>query len=139
MVLPLLEEEISIAKREIVTGKVRIKSVTREREELVDELLTREEVEIERSPVGQLIDHAPEMRQEGDVLIIPVVAEVLVVERRLLLKEEVRVRRVRRVERHQERVKLRRQEVAVEHKTATSRGVPEPVAEVEAQPSSKEK
>jgi stress response protein YsnF len=38
---------------------------------------------------------------------------VLVIERRLLLKEEVRVRRVRSMERHQESVTLRHHEAVV--------------------------
>ena len=42
-----------------------------------------------------------------------IVEEVLVVERRLLLKEEVHVRRVRSTERHQESVTLRHQEAVV--------------------------
>lgn len=113
VVIPLLAEEISVAKRRIVTGRVEIAIICREREELVDELLTREQVEIERTPVGTTVERAPEIREEGDTLVIPVVEEVLVVERRLFLKEEVRVRRVRGAERHQERVKVRRQDVVV--------------------------
>src|SRR5262252_4949356 len=109
IILPLLAEEISVAKRQVVTGRVLASTVTREEEKLVDELLASEQVEIERVPVGRPVDCAPPVREEGDTVIIPVVEEVVVVERRLLLKEEVRVRRVRKEERHQERVKVRRQ------------------------------
>jgi stress response protein YsnF len=119
IVVPLLQERAFLTKRKIVTGSVRIRTVTREHEELVNEFLTREKVEIERLPVRKLIDRAPEVRNEGDVLIIPVIEEVLVVERRLLLKEEIRVRRVRVTERHQASVKVRRQEVVFERKSAT--------------------
>jgi uncharacterized protein (TIGR02271 family) len=45
--------------------------------------------------------------------VIPIVEEVLVIERRLLLKEVVRVRRVRSTERHQESVTLRHHEAVV--------------------------
>jgi stress response protein YsnF len=55
----------------------------------------------------------PSVRQEGDVTIIPVVEEILVVERRLVLKEEVHIRRIKTTERHQEQIKLRRQEATV--------------------------
>ena len=40
----------------------------------------------------------PTIREEGDTIVIPIVEEMLVIERRLLLKEEVRVRRVRSME-----------------------------------------
>jgi stress response protein YsnF len=45
--------------------------------------------------------------------VIPIVEEVLVVERRLFLKEEVRVRRVLSTQRHQESVTLRHNEAVV--------------------------
>lgn len=123
--IPLVAEELSVAKRQIVTGRVQVSTFTREREELVDELLAREQVEIERVPMGRTLDEPPAVRTEGDTLIIPVVEEILVVERRLLLKEEVRVRRVRATERHQERVSLRRQEAAITRHPATTEGAAE--------------
>ena len=113
VVIPLLAEEVSVAKRQTVTGRVTVATVCREREELVNELLNREEVEIERTPVGKAVEQAPCIREEGDTIVIPVVEEVLTVERRLLLKEEVRVRRVRGTKRHQERVNVRRQDVVI--------------------------
>jgi stress response protein YsnF len=70
-------------------------------------------VEIDRTPIGRQIDALPAVRDEGDTIVIPIVEEVLVIERRLLLKEEVRVRRVRSTERHQESVTLRHHEAVV--------------------------
>ena len=113
IVLPLHEESISISKRVVEKGLVRVSRVTKQREELVDELLAQEHVEVERIPIGKHVDQMPSVREEGDTIVVPVVEEVLVVERRLLLKEEVRVRRVRAEERHQERVTLRKQEAEV--------------------------
>jgi uncharacterized protein (TIGR02271 family) len=111
IVVPLLSEEMSVSKRVVPTGRVQVSRITREREELVDELLTSEHVEIERKPMNKPVDAIPSMREEGDTVIIPIVEEVI--ERRLVLKEEVSIRRVRQAERHQERVTLRRQEAVV--------------------------
>ena len=139
-VTPLLAEKLSVTKRRIVTGCVKVATICREREELVDELLTREQVEIERTPVGRLVAQLPGIREEGDTLIIPVVEEVLVVERRLLLKEEVRVRRVRGTERHQERVNVRRQDVVVtRYAVANEEAVESAAAGVEQQTPKEEK
>jgi stress response protein YsnF len=55
----------------------------------------------------------PPVSHEGDITIIPVVEEIVVVERRLVLKEEVRVRRVSTKEQHQETVVLRQQEAVI--------------------------
>jgi stress response protein YsnF len=55
------------------------------------------------------------VRYEGDTMIVSIMEEVLVVEKRWMLKEEIHLRQ-RRVERHQpQRVTLRREEALVEH------------------------
>ena len=113
VIIPLHAEEISISKEEMETGRVRVSTLTREYEQLVDELLTNEHIEIERVPIGKPIDARPGVREEAERIIVPVVEEVLVLQRRLVLKEEVHIRRVRGTERHQERVKLRKQEAVV--------------------------
>lgn len=111
--ISLHAEEISLSKRKVTTGGVRVSVVTRQHEELVDELLAHEHAEIARTAIGKQIDAMPTVREEGDTMIIPIVEEVLVVERRLVLKEEIRLRRVRGTERHQERVTLRKQEAVI--------------------------
>jgi uncharacterized protein (TIGR02271 family) len=111
--LQLLAEELSVSKETVETGRVRVATRTREREALIDEDLASEHVEIETVPIKMSIHAMPEVRQEGDTTIIPVVEEVLVVERRLVLKEEIHIRRVRTTERHKETVTLRYQEAVV--------------------------
>jgi len=106
-------EEVSVAKQRVVTGQVKVGTVTRETEQLVEELLEHEHVEIDRSAIGRQVDKAPPVRQEGDTLIIPILEEIVVVERRLLLKEEVRIRRTREKQPYQERVVLRKQEAVI--------------------------
>ena len=112
-VLPLLAEETAVSKQVVETGRVQVTRVTREREQLIDELLAHQTVEIERTPMARHVEAMPAIRDEGDTVVIPIVEEVLVIERRLLLKEEVRVRRVRSTERHQESVILRHHEAVV--------------------------
>jgi stress response protein YsnF len=111
--LRLLAEEVRVTKETLETGRVRVSTQTHEREALIDEDLARERVEIETIPVGRRIDVVPAVRQEGDTTIVPVVEEVLVVERQLMLKEEIRIKRVRTTERHRETVMLRHQEAVV--------------------------
>jgi uncharacterized protein (TIGR02271 family) len=111
--IPVYEEELSVAKRVVERGRVQVSRTTRSYQQAVDELLNHEEVEVEHVAVGQPIDTMPSVRQEGDVTIVPVVEEVLKIERRLVLKEEVHIRRVQRTERYQNTVTLRKQEVVV--------------------------
>jgi len=112
-VVPLLSEEISVSRRIVETGVVKVSTVTRGREVLVDEPVVHERVEVERIPVGRFVDAFPDVREEGDTTIIPVIEEVIVVEKRLRLKEEVHLRRVRVTDQHQELVVVREQDAII--------------------------
>ena len=112
--LRLWAEEVSFDRETVETGRVRVRVVTREHDETVEIPLTRETVEVERVAIGREIDAMPAPRQEGDTLVMPVVEEVVVTLRKLVLKEELRLRRVRTTEQHRETVTLRRQEAIVE-------------------------
>ena len=118
-VVPILAEEVLVGKRTIETGRVRVHKSVQEREEIVDELLEQETVEVERVPINRIIERPIPTRQEGDVTIISVTKEVLVVEKRLMFTEEVRITR-RKSEFHEpQRVVLHSEEIAVEHIPAT--------------------
>ncbi len=114
MVIPVIAEELVVGTAARETGRVRITRTVRESEETVDEPLIRERVQVERVPVNRPVEGPMESRQEGDTLIIPVVEEELVVQKRLLLKEEIRITRQRTEEHQPRQVTLRRQEVNVE-------------------------
>jgi len=124
-IIPLLEEELSVDKRVVETARVSVSRVTHSHKQLVDELLHHETVEVERLPVDRPIVAMPSVRQEGDVTIVPVVEEILKVERCLVLKEEIHIRRIQTTERHQERVTLRRQEAIVSRTPIARTVVPE--------------
>jgi stress response protein YsnF len=51
-VLPLLAEEVAVSKHVVETGRIQVARVTHEREQLIDELLTHETVEIDRTSIG---------------------------------------------------------------------------------------
>jgi stress response protein YsnF len=117
-VIPLVEEVLHVDKRQVVTGRSRVRTVTREDEELIRQDLVQEGVEVTRVPVNLEVEEPPIVRQEGNLTIIPVVEEVLFIEKRLVLKEEIHIRRTRSVEPTETKVILRRQEAVVEHLAA---------------------
>ncbi len=113
-VVPVLEETVSVQKRRVERGKVRVRKTVSEHEGLIDEPLFSERAEVERVAINEFVDRAPPVREEGDVTVIPLLEEVLVVEKRLLLKEEIRVSKNRTERREPQRVTLRREEAVVE-------------------------
>ncbi|HEY0458418.1 MAG TPA: YsnF/AvaK domain-containing protein [Pyrinomonadaceae bacterium] len=113
MVIPVIQEEITVGKQVVEAGRVRISKRISEHEELVDVPLFREEVRVERVPVNLFVEQLPPVRQEGDTMIIPVVEEQIVIQKKLLLVEELRVRK-EVVEHHQpQTVNVRKEQVEI--------------------------
>ena len=113
VVIPLHAEEVSIGTKQVATGHVKVSTVTNSRQQLVEQLLHSERVEVERVPMGQVVEKIPDLRTEGDITIIPVVEETVVVQKQLVLKEEVRVRRIHETQNYRESVVLRQQEAVI--------------------------
>jgi len=113
-VVPLVEERAVVLKRRKLTEGVGVRTVVREREEVVDEPLATEEVEVERVPLDRWVDGPVPVRQEGDVTVVTLVEEVVVVEKRLRAVEEVRIAKRRAVRHAPRHVTLRREEALVE-------------------------
>jgi uncharacterized protein (TIGR02271 family) len=113
-VIPVIQEELDVTLRQVERGGVRVNKRVEEREELVEQPTFREEVSVERVAIGRPIDQEIGPYKEGDTLIIPVLEEMLVVEKRLVLKEEIRVTKRRIDEIEQARVVLREEHVDIE-------------------------
>lgn len=113
VVMPLLGEEIVVTKPVVETGRVSVRRVTHVESQPIAEALARESIEISREPIMREVETLPPIREEGDTLVIPVVEERLVIQRRLILTEEVRVRRRRTCTVHRENVPLRHHEVVI--------------------------
>ena len=112
--IPLTSEELRVDKRSVVTGRVRVKTLVDSFKEVVKETLKTERVQTTRVEIGKEIEFLPSVRTEGDTTIVPVVEEVLVVEKRLFLKEEIHIRRVLSNDEVEVPVKLRKQRAVVE-------------------------
>lgn len=113
--IPLVEERVNIAKREVETGRLKIHVTVEERQDEVAVDLASEDVEVERVPVNKAVSQLPSVRLEGSTTIIPVVEEVVVVEKRLVVVEEIHVRRRFTSETRHVPVTLRSEQVRIDH------------------------
>jgi len=107
-------EDLDVQTRQVETGGVRLTKVVREREELIDEPLWQEKVEVKRVAVNRVVDGPLSVRHEGDTMIVPILEEILVVEKRLMLTEEIHISKQRMEIHKPQRVTLRSEEVTVE-------------------------
>src|SRR3954454_6408239 len=84
ILVPLVEEGLQVTTREGSPVRVRVRTVTETIEDLVRQELHGERVEVERVPINRMIEPGaatPKTRTEGNVTILPIFEEVLVVEK----------------------------------------------------------
>ncbi len=121
--IKVIAEQLQIGKRTVEGEGVRVRVTTGEEETPANVMLRSERIEVEHVPIGRVVERAPPVREENGVTIIPVMEEVVVTETRLVLKEELHVRRVIETREHQQTVLLRRQRAEVERLPATGRPI----------------
>lgn len=127
-IVTLAEERATISRRVVQTGVVRVSTATEAIEHVERTSLGIERVEVEHHPVNAWVDAMPQVREEGEVTIVPLVEERLVVEKRLFVTEEVHIRRVRSTEEVEVPVTLRRQHAVVERLAPTAEDGANPAA-----------
>lgn len=114
-VIPVIEEQFRVDKKVVETGTVRISKQVTEHEETVTVPLIHEEIQVERVAINEFIDSPPPaIRYEGETMIIPVIKEVAVVEKRLMLVEELHVIKRQNQKQETQAVNLRKEEVSIE-------------------------
>lgn len=113
-VIPVVEETLRVEKREYESGRVLVHKTVTERDEVAEVLLRQQDLIVERVPIGRAVSEAPQTRQDGDTLIVPILEEVLVVEKRLFLKEELHIRKHSSERTEQHKVRLRTEHVEIE-------------------------
>lgn len=125
IVVPVVAEELSVSKRTVEQGMVRITKTVTEHVGTVDLPLMEEQTQVERVAVNRIIETAPPVRYEGDVMIVSLVEEVVVVEKRLMLREELRISKRQVETRKPQQVTLRREEATIERFRHDGSKIPE--------------
>jgi uncharacterized protein (TIGR02271 family) len=113
-IIPVVEEAVRVEKRSRETGRVRVAKHVTEHTETVDEPLLREEVEVTRVLVNRVLNEPVGIRHEGDLMIIPVLEERLVVRKEVVLKEELHVRRRSSVHHDPQEISFRSETVDID-------------------------
>jgi uncharacterized protein (TIGR02271 family) len=125
LVIPVVEERLEVSRERVETGRVRVTKSVEAREVVVDDPLKRESVRVEHVPINQVVTGAvPQVREEGDVTVIPILEERVVTRTELVLVEEVRIHRDHSEYHDPQRVTLRKEVVAVERFGEDGRPLP---------------
>lgn len=116
--IPVIEEQLEVGKRTVVTGTVLLEKQIQEYEETLDVPLAVRSFDVERVVLNQPVEAPPAVRQEGNTTIYPLVEEQLVLTTQLILKEEVRVTQRDTERRDTRTVTLKRESMTVTRKPA---------------------
>jgi uncharacterized protein (TIGR02271 family) len=113
-IIPVIQEHITISKEVIDTAKVYIKKRVTEEEQTLNIPLIHEGYEIEHVSINKIVETPPPVRQEGDTVIIPVVREVVVVEKKFELVEEIHMIKTKTSVPHIQDITLIKEHVEIE-------------------------
>lgn len=89
LAIPQVADQLDLDVKTVERGQVQVATRVFETEEVVALALRCEDIQIQRISINRPVERALPIRHEGDVTIVPVYEEVLVVTRQLILKEEL--------------------------------------------------
>ena len=112
--VPVIEEELVTGSRVVKTGSVRVRKEVERIRKLIEMPVIRDVIRVDRVPINRVVSSMPETREDGDTLVVPVVEEEIVVQKRLVLKEEIRIQRKRVKEPASKTVTVGREHATVE-------------------------
>jgi stress response protein YsnF len=114
----VIEEHVKVDKALETTATVNVKKTVQEVEEPIAATLHSEGYRIERMAKNELIEKAPPpVRNETDRIIVSVIEERLVVEKKLFLIEEIHLIKTNHTSEYQDKVILKKEAVNVTRKS----------------------
>ncbi|GAB5519931.1 MAG: hypothetical protein RhofKO_21820 [Rhodothermales bacterium] len=126
IVVPVVEEVLAVDTQSVETGRVKVHVATQTYDETVEVEVQHEAVHVERVRIDKAVDARAEPRTEDDRTIIPVYREEWVLQKQLVLAEEVHVWKEQTQEAVRESVTLHRDVVQVERIPTGIKNTPVP-------------
>jgi uncharacterized protein (TIGR02271 family) len=115
-VIPVLEERLVIKKQKVQTSQIKIKKSVTESVKTVDEVLFKEEFDIQRVVLNEVRDEPAQMRIEAEWTFIPVQEEILVVQKKTLVTEEIRIRKIKSERTETRSLELKKENLTIDRK-----------------------
>jgi len=125
VVIPVVSEELHVDAVPVQTGSVRVTKRVYSHDELIEQELRTGKVEVKRVRVDRPVDGPQAVVRSGNTLVIPVVSEVLKVERIWVVTEEIYITQTEERKTVNEAVSVNREEVEIERLDREGRVVSE--------------
>lgn len=119
--LPIYEEQLRVNKEMQEIGEVVIRKVVEDVPTQAEVDAIHEELDVEHVSVGEVVEERREPWREGNVLVVPVYEEQMVVVRQLVMREQLRISMRQVTEKHHLSETLKREYAVVEDPDQTGR------------------
>lgn len=97
IVVNLIGEHLEVHKQWVQSGEVVIRKSVQTSQQTIPVELQYEQVQVDRVPVNRPVPAGEKIEPwwEGEVMVVPVVEEEIVVSKRLVIREELRITKLR--------------------------------------------
>lgn len=119
LVIPIMGEELHADAVPVITGGVRVTKRVESHDEIIQQELRKSHVEVKRVKTNRVVDGPQPTHRVGKTLIIPVVSEVLRVEKQWVVTEEIHITEQEQRETVQNKVTLSHEQAEVERVDAS--------------------
>lgn len=114
IVVPVIAEQLQVDAVPVLKGGVRVIKRTVGQEHLIEQELRRDRVEVKRVKVDRIVDGPQDPVQVGNTTIIPIVEEIVSIERQWVVTEEIHLTRVEEKNLFQDKVVVHHEEATVD-------------------------
>ena len=111
--MQVCQEELKIKKRRIPVKKLSIRKRTKYTDFKSEIPLVSEQLSYTEVPFNTEVEQIPEVRQEGDTTIIPVIKEIPIISKKIVLIKEIHITRSQSLSTETIEAKLRSEEVEI--------------------------
>ena len=136
VVVPVIREELHADAVPVMTGGVRVTKQVHTHEEILEQELRKSHAEVKRVAANRVVDGPQPVRRAGNTLIIPLVSEILRIEKQWVVTEEIHVTQTEEIETARQSVPVSREEAQIERLDESGNAIApvEPASETAATP-----
>jgi stress response protein YsnF len=121
VVVPVVSEELHADAIPVQTGGVRVTKHIEGHDEVLEQELRKGRVEVKRVKTDRVVDGPQPVQRIGNKLVVPVVSEILHVEKRWVVTEEIHLTQIEERETVQQTVTVNREQAEVERLDETGK------------------
>jgi stress response protein YsnF len=113
-VIPVVSEEVHADAVPVETGAVRVTKRVEGHDEIIQQEVRKGRVEVKRVAVNRPVDGPQSPRREGNTLVVPVVSEILKIEKQWIITEEIYLTQLEETQTVREKVQVNQEVAEVE-------------------------